>query len=57
MFIIPPHAPKRGEPSDFQPFLDIMADQLRHAYWCGIEGVVDGSSAWRSAGYLILKMC
>ncbi|KAL3146480.1 hypothetical protein ABBQ32_000737 [Trebouxia sp. C0010 RCD-2024] len=45
LFIIPPHGPKRGEPNDFQPFLDIIADQLRHAYWYGIEGCVDGS--WR----------
>ena len=45
LFVIPPHGPKRGEPNDFQPFLDIIADQLRHAYWYGIEGCVDGS--WR----------
>ncbi|DBA87957.1 hypothetical protein WJX77_009453 [Trebouxia sp. C0004] len=45
LFVIPPHGPKRGEPNDFQPFLNIIADQLRHAYWYGIEGCVDGS--WR----------
>ena len=43
--VIPPHGPKHGEPNDFQPFLDIIVDQLRHAYWYGIEGCVNGS--WR----------
>ena len=44
-FIIPPHGSRKGEPDDFQPFLDIIADQLRSAYWDGIGEVADGS--WR----------
>ena len=43
LFFIPPHGPKRGEPNDFQPFLDIIADQLRHAYWYG-------RGAWMAPG-------
>ena len=45
VLIIPPHGDHRGEPNDFQPFMDIIADQLRHAYWYGVEGVLDG--CWR----------
>ena len=42
-FIVPPHGVKKGEPNDFQPFLDIIADQLRSAYWDGVGEVTDAS--------------
>ena len=47
MCIIPPHGQKRGEPHDFQPYMNILADQLRFGYHYGFAGMVDGS--WRQA--------
>lgn len=45
MCIIPPYGHKRGERSDFQPYMAILADQIRFGYHYGFEGVIDGS--WR----------
>ncbi|KAL0042142.1 hypothetical protein WJX77_004487 [Trebouxia sp. C0004] len=47
-FIVPPHGFRKGEADDFQPYLDIIADQLRSAYWDGIGEVVDGSWKYKS---------
>ena len=44
-FIVPPHGFRKGEPDDFQSFLNIIAYQLRSAYWDGIGDVTAGS--WR----------
>ena len=35
--------PDSGESSDFQPFMNIFADQMRYLYQSGVEDVFDGS--------------
>ena len=40
--IIPPHGPNNGEPDDFQPFLNIFADEMRMLFHYRVE-VLDGS--------------
>lgn len=41
--IIPAQGKHKGEPKDFQPFLDIVADELNAYYHVGLEGVMDST--------------
>lgn len=44
-FIVPPYGPNHGEASDFQPFLEIITDELSFLYHDGLVEVKDAS--WR----------
>lgn len=43
--ILPAYGPSKGEPDDFNPFFDILADEAEYGYHFGVENVQD--STWR----------
>lgn len=45
--IVPAKGKDKGEPKDFQPFLEIVVDELNAYYQCGLKDVQDSSHRYK----------